>query len=131
MKNNKAKLIIITIIFFFVFASGTSAGLLQPSAKNELKRKTTNIATEAGFNPDEIDFGATVAIVIEAFLSLLGIIFLILIIWAGWRWMTAQGDEQKVTQAKDTIQRAIIGLIITISAYSITYFVLSRLPGGN
>ncbi|MBI4779657.1 hypothetical protein HY797_04390 [Candidatus Falkowbacteria bacterium] len=69
--------------------------------------------------------------IIKAFLGLLGIIFLILIIYAGYNWMTAQGDEEKVTLAKNTLARAVIGLIIIIAAYSITYFVFSNLPGGG
>ncbi|MDP2737080.1 MAG: pilin [bacterium] len=69
--------------------------------------------------------------VISAFLGLLGIIFLVLIIYAGYNWMTAQGEEEKVTKAKDTLTRAIIGLIIITSAYAITYFVFSSLPGGG
>ena len=72
-----------------------------------------------------------IATVVKAFLGLLGIIFLVLIIYAGYEWMTAQGDEEKVTKAKDTLQRAVIGLIIIIAAYSITYFVFSSLPGGD
>lgn len=72
-----------------------------------------------------------VATMIQVFLGLLGIIFLILIIYGGYEWMTAQGDEEKVTKAKDTLQRAIIGLIIIIVAYSITFFVFSSLPGGG
>ncbi len=71
--------------------------------------------------------GGTVEIVIEAFLSLLGIIFVILIVYAGFSWMTANGDEAKVTKAKDTIQRAVIGLVIIVSAYAITYFVFNNL----
>lgn len=69
--------------------------------------------------------------VISAFLGLLGIIFLVLIIYAGFNWMTAQGDEEKVTLAKNTLTRAIIGLVIITAAYSITYFVFSSLPGGG
>lgn len=72
-----------------------------------------------------------IKIVISAFLGLLGIIFLVLIIYAGFNWMTAQGDEEKVTLAKNTLTRAVIGLIIIIAAYSITYFVFSNLPGGE
>ena len=72
-----------------------------------------------------------VATVVKAFLGLLGIIFLVLIIYAGFEWMTAQGDEKKVDKAKDTLTRAVIGLIIIIAAYSITYFVFTSLPGGE
>ena len=56
-------------------------------------------------------------------LTMLGIIFVILIILAGYNWMTAAGDEAKVTKAKETIRRAIIGFIIVSSAYAIYNYV--------
>ncbi len=68
-----------------------------------------------------------VGIVIDAFLGILGILFLSYLLYAGYNWMTAAGDEEKVTKAKDTIQRAIIGLIVIIGAYAITYFVIDKL----
>jgi len=68
-----------------------------------------------------------VGIVIQAFLGLLGVIFLVLIIYAGFNWMTAQGEEEKVNKAKDTLQRAVIGLIITTAAYAISVWVLAKL----
>ena len=60
-------------------------------------------------------------------LSVLGVIFLLLILYAGFNWMTAAGDEGKVETAKSTLTRAVIGLIIIISAYAITSFVIIRL----
>jgi len=69
--------------------------------------------------------------VISALLGLLGIIFLVLIIYAGYNWMTAQGDEDKVKLAKDTLTRAVIGLVVITLAYAITFFVFSSLPGGE
>lgn len=56
-------------------------------------------------------------------LSFVGVLFLILIIYAGITWMTAQGNEQKVTKAKDLLINAIVGLIIVFAAYAITAFV--------
>ena len=73
----------------------------------------------------------TVSVVIRAFLALLALIFVVLIIVAGFNWMTAGGDESKVTHAKETIQRAIIGLIIIVAAYSITYFIFHVIPFGD
>jgi hypothetical protein len=61
----------------------------------------------------------TIGIIIKTGLSLLGVIFIILIIYAGYNWMTARGEEEKVTKAKETIWRAIIGLIILVSSYAI------------
>jgi amino acid transporter len=80
---------------------------------------------------DETTFADILSMVIRAFLSLLGIIFLVLIIVAGYNWMTAGGNDEKVTKAKSTIARAIIGLIIIVAAYAITYFVFSNLSSGG
>lgn len=80
---------------------------------------------------NEYTMSQIVGQIIQAFLGLLGVIFLVLIIYAGFNWMTAQGEEEKVTKAKDTLQRAVIGLIITIGAYAISYFVFSKLFTGT
>ncbi len=57
--------------------------------------------------------------------SFLGVIFLVLTIYAGIKWMTAQGNTNQIDQAKDTLTRSIIGLVISIAAYGITYFILT------
>jgi hypothetical protein len=56
---------------------------------------------------------------------------MILMIYGGYNWMTAAGDEQKIDKAKDTIRAAMIGLIIIIAAYAISIFVISRLWGAG
>ena len=61
--------------------------------------------------------------VIGFILSLVGILFLGLMIYAGLLWMTAQGNEQKVEKAKNLLINAVIGLIIVFAAYAITAFV--------
>ena len=69
----------------------------------------------------------TIAKIIRQVLGLLGIIFLILIIYAGLTWMTAAGDEGKIDRAKKIISAAIVGLAIVLAAYAITYFVATSL----
>lgn len=63
-----------------------------------------------------------VAFIIRAFLGLTAMVLIILNIYAGFTWMTAGGNEEKVTTAKTTIRNSTIGLIIVLSAYSITLF---------
>ena len=75
------------------------------------------------------DLATTVATVIKAVLALVGTVFLVLTIYAGILWMTAQGEEEKVTKAKEIIKASVIGLVIIMSAYAITYFVTSKLAG--
>ncbi len=69
---------------------------------------------------------------ITALLSLLGVIFICLIVYAGFLWMIAGSDEQKVTRAKDIIRESLIGLTIVMGAYALSYFVINILmPGGQ
>jgi len=105
-----------------------SQAILDPKALGGMENQTSNLRDRAGYtSTGEAALGNIVAAVIKAFIALLGIIFVILIIYAGYNWMTAGGDEAKVTKAKDTLQRAVIGLIIIVAAYSITYFVFEKL----
>ncbi len=73
--------------------------------------------------------------IIQIFLGFLGIIATGLIIYAGFLWMTAAGNEDKIDKAKKTLVSAIIGLIIILSAFAIATFILSKLlaatGGGN
>jgi hypothetical protein len=61
--------------------------------------------------------------IIKVALGLLGTIFIALLIYAGFKYMTSGGSEEKMESAKGTILQAIIGLVIILSAYGITVFV--------
>ena len=76
---------------------------------------------------NENSFMLIVGLIINAALGLLGIIFVVLMILAGYNWMTASGSEEKVKEAKDIIKRAIIGLIIVIGSWAIWNFILENL----
>ncbi len=65
--------------------------------------------------------------VIKTGLSIMGVVAAILIIYAGYLWMTGRGKEERINKAKETLEAAIIGLIIILAAYAITYFVVDRL----
>jgi cysteine-rich repeat protein len=68
-----------------------------------------------------------IANIIRIILGLLGIILVGLIVYAGFLWMTAAGDPKKVETAKKILKNAIIGVIIVLSAFGITQFVLNSL----
>ena len=65
----------------------------------------------------------TIGKIVGIGLSFIGVIFLILMIYGGFIWMTARGNQQAVDKAKDLIYAAVIGLIIVLAAYAITAFV--------
>lgn len=65
--------------------------------------------------------------VVAAGLSLLGIVFFLLILYAGFIWMKARGSTEEVDKAKDIIEGAVIGLVLVTAAYAIANFVFTSL----
>lgn len=63
--------------------------------------------------------------VISVGLSLIGLLFLGLALYGGFKWMTAQGNEKDVQTGRDTIINATIGIILIVSAYVITNFIFT------
>lgn len=88
------------------------------------------VADQAGYDRS-VMFTSVVGRVIMAALSLLGVIFLVLMVYAGYLWMTASGNESQATKARSIIISSVIGLLVVLSAYSISYFVLSSLQEGT
>jgi len=66
--------------------------------------------------------------VTNTILYFVGIIAVIMLIWGGIRYVVSGGDAKKVTDAKNTILYAIIGLVISFLAYAIVQFVINALP---
>jgi len=65
--------------------------------------------------------------IINIALGAIGTIVVILFIVSGFIWMTAAGNEEKITKAKRILTNAIIGTIIVVMAYAISYFVINQL----
>ena len=86
--------------------------------------KTT--AEAAGFG-DPKSPGEIIGAIVGTALSFLAIIFLCLILYGGFLWMTSGGNEIKVMKAKKVLVQSIVGVIIVLSAYSITFFVFSSM----
>ncbi|MEK7558059.1 MAG: hypothetical protein AAB530_02525 [Patescibacteria group bacterium] len=123
--NVRSFLVWFLLAGYLLIGNISYAGILKDSSR--IKSQTNAFNLNAGFN-ETVGVVNVISYGIQAILGLLGIIFLILILYAGFNWMTAAGDEEKVTKAKETLSRAIIGLIIIVSAYLITIFVFSKLP---
>lgn len=94
-----------------------------------------NYAASTGLSAQ--DPRLTVAKIIRIGFGLLGTIAVILVIYAGFLWMTAAGNQDKIQRAKDILKAAVIGLVIMLSAFAITSFIISQLleatngPGGS
>ncbi len=66
--------------------------------------------------------------IINVALSLSGLLFLGMGIYAGMRWLTAMGNEENVTKAKDALEAAAIGMVIISLSYAITNQVFKLVP---
>lgn len=60
-----------------------------------------------------------------------GIISVVMLVYGGLRYIISGGDNKKVTDAKNTVLYAIIGLIIAFLSYAIVHFVIDAVSGGN
>lgn len=106
-----------------VLAAGPDIGL----GAGGLTQKVAGNGGYAVAGVTDTSLSASIGQVIKVALSLVGTIFFALTVYAGFLWMTASGNEEKVTKATEILKRAIIGLIIVLAAYSITSFVLGRI----
>ena len=73
------------------------------------------------------DIRIIAAKIIRIALSLLGIIAVGIIMYAGFTWMTSGGNEDKIATAKKTLINAVIGLTIIMASFAIVQFVISAL----
>jgi len=55
-----------------------------------------------------------------------GIVAVLVIVLAGFRYVTAAGDSAAIAKAKNTILYAVVGLVVIILAFAVTWFVIGR-----
>lgn len=66
-----------------------------------------------------------IGMIIYIVIGLVGVVFMAYMIYGGVTWMTAQGNQEKAKKAGKILSRSIVGLIITLAAYAISYFLIN------
>lgn len=77
----------------------------------------------------DTDLTVLIGNLINIVLSFLGVIFLVLTIYAGFLWMTAGGKPEQTETARKMLINATIGLVLILAAFAISKFVLKSLEG--
>lgn len=95
----------------------------------DLSTNLDDVGSGAGL--EDQDLTTTVGLLISVLLGFLGVVFLILIIYAGLLWMTAGGNPDSVKKAQQILLNSVIGLIILLSAYAISSFVINELSSAT
>ena len=133
-RRHRSWIIALALLAPCLWFASHDAALAQSVTSNEIL--PGEIGAEIGTGTTDIRI--TIARIIRVGLGLLGTIALMLILYAGFTWMTAAGDESKVQRAKKILSGAVIGLAIIMSAFAIVSYVLSALitattggPGGG
>lgn len=86
-------------------------------------------------NLNDTGLGTTDPVVVSAqivnvFLRLLGLLSVLFMLYGGWIWIWARGNDEDITRAKDIIRGSIIGLIVILSSYGVmqwVFYYLSRI----
>lgn len=134
VSNIKAKLLkhrnillgIVALVSVFSFSPAHVASAESLSPEDETNFGITPLKE---LNVSQTDASAQEVIVriINLALTFLGLIAVILILWGGFKWMTAGGNDENVEAAKKIIIAAVIGLAIIISAYAIANFFITSI----
>ncbi len=127
MQRLALKKILFTVCFTLVVTLGSLTALWVVHAATPALDVGLNGDVAATTGLATTDVRLVVARIIRTVLGLLGIIALVIVLYGGFSYMTAGGDDEKVGSAKKILVNGGIGLLIILSSYAITSFVISRL----
>ena len=127
------KIIAVIAIGFALFTALAPAVFSAPDIGYDSGGMAQNIAGKAGYDTsgDEFALSRTIGGIIRAVISMVGVVFLILIVYAGVLWGTSSGNEEHITKAKSILKSSLIGLIIVTAAYGITALVFNFIIGAS
>ncbi|MDO8668554.1 MAG: hypothetical protein Q7K35_05750 [bacterium] len=131
IKIKKILIVLSLLIAIFALADFALAeNFWGDNTNGESFRQNAGLAGGSG------DLRVIIANVIRAVLGFLGILAVCIIIYAGFIWMTAGGEADRVERAKKILINGVIGLILVVASFAIVTFVLNSIigvigPGGG
>ena len=120
--KNKSVLFILGIFLVGIFVA-------HPVYAQDVVQNLSAVGESAGFGTTGLY--TIIGRIIKVFFGILAAVALVLIIFAGYKWMTAAGDEKQIEDAKNILKNGVIGLAIIASSFAITQFVMSKLMGAT
>ena len=120
MTNKKRRVILTSLVAAFV-AAVFCFGMFQPAMAVDTGLETTAGAAGLSTAEADTDVATITGRVINAALGLVGVIFVVLMIYAGFLWMTAQGNVEQVKKAKTMIVQASIGTLVVFASYVLVW----------
>jgi len=131
------KILLFLAVLLWPFVSFAQTGVpLDSSGKpasifSEIEMQSEAFAGTQGANlGDANDPRIIIAQIIKIFLTIVGTLSLMYTIYGGFAIMTSGGQEEKITKGRRTVAYGAIGVLIILSAYSITFYVYSAIYRG-
>jgi hypothetical protein len=79
----------------------------------------------------DLDLRGAIIRVVQYLLGFLAVVVVLVILYGGFVWMTAGGDDKKIIQAKKIIRNGIIGLVIILVSFGIVTLIFNLLGYGR
>ena len=134
----RIKIILVSLLFCLSFTALVNFALAETYGNYGLDStvgvsenvKTALSVDAAKAHPGQF-LSSKVGQIVGSLLAFIGVIFFVLVIYAGFKWMISTGNEKNVSEAKSLLVSAVIGLVIILAAYSITAFVGRQLTSST
>ena len=130
--KNLIKKISAAVFVVALSVAGVSA-VVSPTASANTGKYNLGSGMNAAKTADQQDSlfgdGGIFPTIVNILLFLIGVLSVIMLIYGGIQYVLSTGDSGRVTNAKNTILYAVVGLIVAILSYAIVNFVLTSLNG--
>lgn len=121
MKKILSKLLIVVFALFLPVVAGAQLSSSDTGLTDTVKQgygRTESIISLPEFVGTYI---------VKPILGITGTILFVLMTYAGFLWLTAQGDDKKIKKAKDILTECVVGVVILVGAYALANFVITAL----
>lgn len=133
IKNNIKSLLITAALLVPVMVPAVAHAQIQEGLCNGVSLSTNGGDQGSCANGEEATTKVNdlIALIINIFSIVVGVVSVIMIIVGGLKYITSAGDSNNVTSAKNTILYAVIGLVVVALAQFIVQFVLAKTISGS
>ena len=100
--------------------------MILASTLTNVSANVDAIGKTAGYST-AVTVPSLVGKIIGILLGVLGLVFLVLVVYAGFLYITAQGEDAQIKKAKAILVKAMIGMVLIVSSYAITNVVVDSI----
>jgi len=123
--NISKKLVIVSLsVALLALAAASFVSTTYAADSNLLSGQEGASDIQGVYGGNNQDIRVTIAKIINIALEFIGLVFFVLIIVAGFQYMTSGGNEEKTKKSMHLLRNAIIGFVIIVMAWGVTRFTI-------